>query len=252
MLSALAGLATGLFSSGLNFASSAISARNARKMQQKQFEHNMALQHDSQQWQERMSNTSHRREVNDLRQAGLNPILTVSGGSGAPFSNASGSSVSAPTADIDLGGNALGSILGSAAQVASADAAQKNADTNAQGVQSQILKNTQDIATSNALEAKHKAEALKSLAETQDIKSGMPNNRFFGNALKSVSKFLEGDLFQNSASKLFLNEAEFNKRIDRWYNQRKSEWQSRRNSLQVPLKVPGQKDEIQFSNGFKR
>lgn len=45
-------------------------------------------------WQERMSNSAHQREVEDLRKAGLNPILSAGGGPGA-------NTPSGATADVD-------------------------------------------------------------------------------------------------------------------------------------------------------
>lgn len=50
------------------------------------------------QWQERMSSTSHQREVADLKKAGLNPVLSAHGGASTP-GGAQGTVIS-PTKEV--------------------------------------------------------------------------------------------------------------------------------------------------------
>lgn len=116
-----------------NNAYSASQAADLRKWQeqqnQKAMEFNAAEAAKNRDWQKMMSDTAHQREIKDLLAAGLNPVLSVTGGNGAAVTSgatASGVTSSGAKGDTDMSANTaivslLGSLLAQQTQLANAN-----------------------------------------------------------------------------------------------------------------------------------
>lgn len=98
---------------------SAYGARQANKA-------NQAMSREQMRFQERMSNTAHQREVKDLRAAGLNPVLSATGGQGA--SSPSGQTATVQDTITPAVGSAL-QALSTLKQIEKTEAETRNIQT---------------------------------------------------------------------------------------------------------------------------
>lgn len=138
--------------------SGVFSALSARKGQQDANEQNRQMSREQMDFQERMSNTAHQREVADLRAAGLNPLLSLNSGASSP----SGSMATSENVNKDVGNNFVNS-----ARVA---------------MERELNKST--IATQKSQQELNSANALNAIAQ-------IPRNTAIGKIAERISRGLD-------------------------------------------------------------
>lgn len=142
---------------------------------------NLAIAREQMAFQERMSNTAHQREAEDLRKAGLNPILSANGGASSP---------SGASANMINTGKDIGESIARSPEMLMALEKMRQDISKTKAEEEYIKESTQQLKNTEV-----NTELRNIVAETEALKAGQDKNvldSWFGRNIAAPIRVLFG------------------------------------------------------------
>lgn len=180
-------IAASAISAGASLLGGLFGSKSAKKQNAKQ----IALAREQMAFQERMANTAHQREVKDLREAGLNPILSA-GGKGAATPGGAMPNVVSEDAPMAAGIQQAGATAMQYIQMQKElELAKSQIELQRAQAQERDTAATLNIANSGLSGARMHLEGQRKLTEKEKTEVENLNKRLLAGDVKALEKLSE-------------------------------------------------------------